>query len=141
MKKTLLVVLVIALMCSIYGFATTSPTLKDMIVTNPVIPFELAADIENGVALSPIYELFGKRIAAKFSIFEALDLEVQEDWELVEFKFIEEFTAEDTVIAIFDNDEEVTVLFLEYEDGVFPIDFTLVPNGYNRMYIVSDYEG
>lgn len=140
MKKTLLVVLVMALMCLTCGFAITSPTLKDMIVTNPVIPFEFAADIEDGVALSPIYELFGERIAAKFSIFEALDLNVQEDWELVEFKFIEEFTAADTVIAVFDNEEEVTVLFLEYEDGVFPIDFTLVPNGYNRMYIISDYE-
>lgn len=140
MKKTLLVVLVMALMCLTCGFAITSPTLKDMIVTNPVIPFEFAADIEDGVALSPIYELFGERLAAKFFIFEALDLDVQEDWEVVEFKFIEEFTAEDTVIAVFSNDEEVTVLFLEYEDGVFPIDFTLVPNGYNRMYIISDYE-
>lgn len=141
MKKTLLVILVITLMCMYNGFATSSPTLESGIKTNPVIPFELATDIEDGIALNPIYELFGERIAAKFSIIEALDLEVQEDWELVEFKFMQNFTNEDTVIAVFDNDEEVTVLFLEYEDGIFPIDFTLIPNGFNRMYIVSDYVG
>ena len=51
------------------------------------------------------------------------------------------FTDEDTVIAVFDNDEgEFVMLFLEYEDGWFPIDFSLVPIGFNRMYIVSDYE-
>ena len=139
MKKITLAILV--LMLSFTCFATSSPIVKDTIRTNPRIPWEFAADVEKGVALNPIYDLFGTRLASKFSIMEALDLEVEEDWEVVEFQFMQPFTKEDTVIAVFDNDwGEVIYLFLEYEEGWFPIDFTFVPIGFNRMYIVSDYE-
>lgn len=140
MKKITLAILVI--MLSFTCFATSSPTVKDTIRTNPKIPWEFATDIEDGVALSPIYDLFGTRLADKFSILEALDFEVQEDWGIVEFQFMEPFTEQDTVIGIFDIDEgEVIILFLEYEEGWFPIDFSLIPVGFTRMYIVSDYEG
>lgn len=138
MKKIILIIF--ALMFTFTCLAATSPTVKGLIRTRPTIPFELAADIEDGAALYPIYELFGTRLASKFTIYEALDLEVEEDWELVEFQFLQPFTEEDTVIAVFDNDEaEFVMLFLEYEDGWFPIDFSLVPLGFNRMYILSDY--
>lgn len=140
MKRIVMFVMVLMLIFTASA-AVNSPTLNAMVQTNPVIPFELAANVEEGIALNPIYELFGERIAATFSVWEALDMEVTENWGLVEFKFIQDFTAADTVIAVFDNGEEVTVLFLEYEDGVFPIDFMLVPNGFNRMYVVSDYDG
>lgn len=139
MKKVLLAILVI--MLSFNCFATSSPTLKGLIWTNPEIPFEFNTEIEDGVFLTAIYDLFGTRIANTFTLYESLILDVQTNWEVVELKFMQEFGPEDTVIAIFNNDEEVNVLFLEYENGVFPIDFTLVPNGHNIMYIISDYEG
>jgi hypothetical protein len=139
MKKILLTILV--LMFTFTCFATSSPTLKGLTLTRPEIPFEFVTDIEDSAALSIIYDLFGTRLANKFAIYEALDIEVEENWGIIEFQFMYPFTDEDTVIAVFDNDEsEFVMLFLEYEDGWFPIDFSLVPIGFNRMYIVSDYE-
>lgn len=141
MKKVLLTVLVIIiLICNFNCFATSSPTLKGMIYTNPPIPFKIVENLENTNALNPVYELFGSRIASKFAILEALDLDVQDDWGIVEFKFIENFSTEDTVIAVFDNGKEFRLVFLEYENGFFPIDFSLIPSDFTRMYIISDYE-
>ena len=79
-------------------------------------------------------------VFAYITIYEALEIDVDPTWEVIEFKFMQEFSEEDTVIAVFNNGEEITALFLEYEDGVFPIDFTFIANGLNQMYIISDYE-
>lgn len=142
MKKIILAILVFMFTLT-PGFAAPSPTLKGEIYTKPTIPFEFASEIELNTVDGLIFDLFGKRIARQFHICEALEFDVQEDWGIVEFKFMQEFTDEDTVLAIFQpisEEGESFILFLEYEDGWFPIDFTIIPLGVNRMYIVSDYE-
>ena len=121
---------------------TTSPTLKNSIIIVPAIDFEFATNIEEAVALNPIYELFGTNIAEKFSVLEALDFAITEEMECVEFTFIEHFTEKDTVILVFDYDEsKVFFIFAEIDEGKVIVDFTLIPNGRARMYVVSDYVG
>lgn len=140
MKKFITICLILMLTISAIA-EITSPTLKNSIITNPIIDFEIATNIEETVALNPIYELFGTNIASKFSVIEALDFTITEDMECVEFTFIEYFTEEDTVILVFDYEEsEVFFIFTEIEEGKVIVDFTLIPNGFTRMYVVSDYD-
>lgn len=138
MKKFVLFILILSLTWTC--FSTASPTVRDMIKTDPQIFFEFSTDIEDGVALEPIYELFGTRIAHMFSIIEVLDIEVKDNWEIVNFQFIQNFTEEDTIIALFDAEDDVIILFLKWTPDGIPIDFSLVPSGFNRLYLLSDYQ-
>ena len=142
MKKVILAILVI--LSTINCFAISSPSSDTLIQTNPVIPFDLIAadEIEEGFALEPIYAWFGTRLADTFHIWEAITVEVQPDWEIIKFRFLEDFTQEDTIFAVFDNDETDYIIFaLDVEDYWVSIDFSTIPLGFNRIYIVSDYEG